>query len=179
MFNRELKPHFEKFLNYFDELITKFEITTSITHTFASLNVSNIDSPVIKDSLLLNNTTYSNFFRANKRHVAFVTEIAKLIGTSNKLYQYTTNHLHSKYVKTNNWFYSTLKSQLLIKLNEMHNHEIFHSIVSSGSSDVNNENLYKFASIINNCLKEKKIENKRAKELESIMESKKFEKIIP
>jgi hypothetical protein len=61
----------------------------------------------------------------------------------------------------------------------MHNHEIFNSIVSSGSGDVNSENLFKFASIINNCLKEKKIENKRAKELESIMESKKFEKIIP
>lgn len=180
VFYKELKPHFDKFLQYFDELITNnFEIACTIVNSFASLNVSNIDSPLIKDSLLLVNTAHSNFFRLNKRHATHVNDIVKLIGTSNKLYQYTINLLHTKYLKEHNWFYSTLKSQILIKINELHNHDVAHSIVTSGASDVNGENLNKFASIINSCLKEKKIETKRAKELEAIMESKKFEKIIP
>lgn len=60
----------------------------------------------------------------------------------------------------------------------MHNNDGLMSIVSGGDSDVTNEMVYKFSSLINACLKEKKIEAKRAKELETIMESKKFDKIL-
>ena len=82
----------------------------------------------------------------------------------------------SLYLKTQNWFYSTLRSQLLVKCTESFNHDILNSIVSAGDSQ--SENVQKFSAIINLCLKEKKIDSKRAKELEAIIESKKFEKII-
>lgn len=61
----------------------------------------------------------------------------------------------------------------------MHNHDTLNSIVTNGHGDIQGENLLKFATLINSCLKEKKIETKRAKELETIMEWKKFDKILP
>lgn len=51
--------------------------------------------------------------------------------------------------------------------------------MSGGHNDVQMDNVFKFASIVNMCLKERRIDTKRAKELETIMESKKFEKILP
>ena len=61
----------------------------------------------------------------------------------------------------------------------MHNHDTLNSIVTNVHGDIQGENLLKFATLINSCLKEKKIETKRAKELETIMEWKKFDKILP
>jgi hypothetical protein len=174
-FLKEIKPSFEKFLTYFDEYFNSFEII----HTTLSQPSSNIEAPIIRESLLLTSTCYTNFFKANNRHKQFVSEIAKLIGTSNKLYQFTINHLSTLYLNTHNCFYSTLRSQLLIQLNSMHNHDTLNSIVTNGHGDIQGENLLKFATLINSCLKEKKIETKRAKELETIMEWKKFDKILP
>ena len=140
---------------------------------------SNIEVPIIRESLLLTSTCYTSFFKTNKRHLQFVSDIAKLIGTSNKLYQFTVSTLWSLYLKTRNWFYSTMRTQLLIKLNEMHHHDILNSIVTSGHGDTQGENILKFATLIHSCLKERKLETKRAKELEAIIEWKKFEKILP
>ena len=64
-------------------------------------------------------------------------------------------------------------------MSEVHNHETLNSIVTSGSGDTQGENVFKFATLINSCLKEKKLESKRAKELETIMEWKKFDRILP
>lgn len=79
-----------------------------------------------------------------------------------------------------------MKSQMLLKLAEMNNNESLMSIVSGGAGtgesngdNVTSEMVFRFSSLINSCLREKKIEAKRAKELETIMESKKFEKILP
>ena len=142
-------------------------------------NTYNIESVIIRENLLLNNTAFTVVLKGNKRLGAVVNEIIKLIGNSQKLYTHTISALSRLYLKTHNWFYSTMRSQLLFKLNELHNNELVNSIVTNGPSDVQNESVFKFASIINLCLKEKKIDTKRAKELETIMESKKFEKIIP
>ena len=142
-------------------------------------NTYNIESAIIRENLLLNNTAFTVVLKGNKRLGAVVNEIIKLIGNSQKLYTHTISALSKLYLKTHNWFYSTLRSQLLFKLNELHNNELVNSIVTNGPSDVQNESVFKFASIINLCLKEKRIDTKRAKELETIMESKKFEKIIP
>ena len=142
-------------------------------------STSNIEAPIIRESLLLTSTCYTSFFKTNNRHKQFVSEIAKLIGTSHKLYQFTISHLSSLYLKTHDCFYSTLRSQLLIQLNSMHNHDTLNSIVTQGQGDIQGENLLKFAMLVNSCLKEKKLETKRAKELETIMEWKKFDKILP
>lgn len=186
---------FEKFTSYFDETISNLELnptlnappsaaaaaatsalsTGLIATTAAQIN---IESAIIRDNLLLTNTAHSLLLKANKRIALIVSDVIKLIGNNHKLYQSTLSKLNSLYLKTRNWFYSTLRSQLLVKLNELHNHDLIQSIVTSGAGDSQGENIYKFASIINMCLKEKRIDTKRAKELETIMDSKKFEKII-
>ena len=176
---KELKPYFDKFISYFDEILTSLETSIS-TPSLASSNLaSNIDAPIVRESLLLANICYTSFFKTNKKHSQYVAEIVKLIGTSNKLYQFTINKLLQLYLSTHDWFYATLKNQLIIKMSEVHNHETLNSIVTSGSGDTQGENVFKFATLINSCLKEKKLESKRAKELETIMESKKFDKILP
>ena len=168
-------------MSHFDEFYSNFEINpTALSQSAASgTTSSNIEAPVIRESLLLTSTCYTTFFKANMRHKQFVIEIAKLIGTSHKLYQSTMNHLSTLFLKTHNCFYSSLRSQLLIQLHQMHNHDVLNSIVTNGQGDTHGENLIKFSNLINSCLKEKKLETKRAKELETIMEWKKFEKILP
>ena len=186
MFYKELQSLFEKFTTYFDETISNLELnatpaaaptSTSLTSTSASAQI-NIESAIIRDNLLLANTAHSSLLKANKRIASITSDIIKLIGNNQKLYQSTLNKLSSLYLKTRNWFYSTLRSQLLVKLNELLNNDLIQSIVTSGTGDTQNENIYKFATIINMCLKEKRIDTKRAKELETIMDSKKFEHII-
>jgi hypothetical protein len=179
VFVKELQPLFEKITTYFDDLVTNSDLNaTSLAPP--SINLSNIDSAIIKENLLVNNTAYIGMLKGNKKLSAYIADIIKLIGNNNKLYQYTINTLSRMFLKNYNWFYATLRSQLLFKLNETHtNNELISGIVSDGKNDVQSENVFKFASIINMCLKEKRIDTKKAKELETIMESKKFEKIIP
>lgn len=116
--------------------------------------------------------------KSNKKIQLIINDIFKLIGNNNKLYQSTLSKLTALFIKSRNWFYSTLRNQLLVKLNELHNHDLISSIVTNGPGDTQNENIYKFGSIINMCLKEKRIDAKRGKELEAIIDSKKFDKII-
>ncbi len=168
VFTKELQPIFEKITLHLDELLTTYElnISNSISHT-------NLDATIIRDNLLLSTTAYTILLKGNKKLSGLVNEIIKLIGSSQKLYSQCLSALSKIYLKTHNWFYSTMRSQLLIKLYEVHNHELINSV------DKQNDVIFKFSSIINSCIKEKKIDTKRAKELEIIMESKKFEKIIP
>lgn len=181
-FLKELQPHFDKFTAYFDDIITNVDL--NVSHQITQLPL-NLELAILRESLLLNSTLSPWFFKTHKRHQMAVSEICKLIGTSHRLYEATVSSLTALYAKTHDWFYSTLKSQLLLKLAEMHNndslmHLIVGTVAESGSGgDVTNEMVYKFSGLINSCLKEKKIEAKRAKELETIMESKKFEKILP
>lgn len=176
VFYKELQPLFDKFTNYFDEIMTSFEmISPPAASTPAQIN---IEAAIIRDNLLLTNTVHSTVLKANKRISQITSDIFKLIGNNSKLYHSTLNKLTQLYLKTRNWFYSTLRSQLSIKLNELHNHDLINSIVTTGPGDTQNENVYKFASLINMCLKEKRIDTKRAKEIETIIDSKKFDKII-
>ncbi len=49
-----------------------------------------------------------------------------------------------------------------------------------GVIDLNSsENIYKFTWSLTACIKDRKIESKKMKELESIVDSKKFDKILP
>jgi hypothetical protein len=168
VFVKELQPIFEKITLYLDELLTTFEL-----NIFSSAPHANIDAAIIRDNLLLTNTAYTAMLKGNKKLAGLINDVIKLIGSSHKLYSQCLSALSKIYLKTHNWFYSTMRSQLLIKLHEVHNHELINSI------DKQNDTIFKFSSIINLCLKEKRIDTKRAKELETIMESKKFEKIIP
>ena len=171
-------PLFEKITNYFEETLTSYEMIGSNMST-PTTNASNVDVAIIRENLLLNSTAYTSILKANKKLSPLVNDIVKLIGNNHKLYQYTISTLSKLYLKNHNWFYSTLRSQLLFKLNDAHNSDLLSSIVTNGHGDKENENIHKFTLIINSCLKEKRIDTKRAKELETIMESKKFEKIIP
>jgi hypothetical protein len=178
VFLKELQPLFDKFTTYFDETITNFELN-AIQPTISNQHSTiNLDLPILKENLLLNSMLYTGFFKTFKRHIACINDICKLIGSNRKLYEYTITSLTSLYIKTHDWFYSTLKSQLLIKLSEMHNNEALMNIVTGSTGDATGEMVFKFSNLINLCLKERKIEAKRAKELETIMESKKFEKIL-
>ncbi len=176
MFYKELQPLFDKFTGYFEEILTNNEIAPP--QAVLITPQINIESAIIRDNLLLVNTVHSTILKTNKRTIQITNDITKLIGNNSKLYQLTIGKLTALYLKTRNWFYSTLRSQILVKLNDLHNHELISSIVTNGAGDTQNENIYKFACIINICLKEKRIDTKRAKELENIMESKKFDKII-
>lgn len=171
-------PLFDKITTYFEETLTSYEMTGSNLST-PTTNSSNVDVAIIRENLLLNSTAYTSILKANKKLSLLVNDIVKLIGNNHKLYQYTISTLSKLYLKNHNWFYSTLRSQLLFKLNDSHNSDLLSGIVTSGHGDKENENIHKFTLIINMCLKEKRIDTKRAKELETIMESKKFEKIIP
>lgn len=175
IFVKELQPIFEKIMTYFDELICNYDITIATTNA----SVTNIDSTIIRENLLLTTTAYTSILKGNKKLSGFVSEIIKLIGSSQKLYQNCIATLSKMYLKNHNWFFSTLRSQLLFKLNDTNNQDLMSSLVTNGHSDAQSENIFKFSSIINSCLKEKRIDTKRAKELETIMESKKFEKILP
>jgi negative elongation factor B len=87
-----------------------------------------------------------------------------MVGTSNKLYSNTVTSLLDNYLSSKNCFYASIRSLLLMKL---------HDVDASLS-----ENLYKFTWTLNACIKERKIDAKRIKEFELIMDSKKFEKIL-
>ncbi|CAF0982652.1 unnamed protein product [Brachionus calyciflorus] len=177
-FMRELQPLFEKFTNYFDEILTYSDLQIpSSNHFFLPLNTSNIDVPILKENLMVSNTIYTYLFKTNKRHMTYVNEICKLIGNNTTLYQFTLKALTDLYLKTHDWFYSTLKSFIVNKYYESLSHENLLNLI--GTSDAQTEMILKFGNLLHLCLKEKKIEAKRAKELETIMESKKFEKIFP
>lgn len=159
-------------------MITYFEPSIVISTNLQSTTI-NLDLPILKEWLLLHQTAYTALFKTYKRHMAIVTDICKLIGSNRKLYEFTISSLSSLYVKTRDWFYSTLKSHLMQKLAEMYNTETLSTLVYNGPGDTLGELVLKFGNLINMCLKERKLDGKRAKELESIMESKKFEKILP
>lgn len=160
-------------------MLCNCDINIPATSQITSLNASNIDVPILKESLLLTSTVFTCFFKTNKKHLPIVNEICKLIGNSHKLYQFTISTLTTLYLRTHDWFYSTLKSQIVAKLNEMYNHDNLINLINNGINDAQVEMILKFGNLINSCLREKKLESKRAKELETIMESKKFEKIFP
>jgi hypothetical protein len=194
---KEIQPYFEKFICFFEEIIHNLEInlpnTTNSNVTLSTQASTTSSSPSIvstqhnlsaveahKEWTLTSNSMYIHFMRNNKRaYLNMVNEVAKLIGISNKLYSFTIQQLAALYLKSHNWFYATLRNTLLIKLNEIHHNDLINTIVMSGSGDTLGESIFKFGLIINTCLKEKRMDSKRAKELETIMESKKFEKIIP
>lgn len=178
MFVKELQPLFEKITTYFDDLVSNFELNTTPLAS-STISLANIDSAIIKENLLINSTAYTNMLKGNKKLSALITDIVKLIGNNAKLYQYLLSNLSKMFLKNYNWFYATLRSQLLFKLNEANNQDLVSGIMSGGHNDVQMDNVFKFASIVNMCLKERRIDTKRAKELETIMESKKFEKILP
>ncbi len=94
----------------------------------------------------------------------YVNEIVKMIGNNNILYANTVNNLLGNYLNSKNCFYASIRSLLLMKL---------HDVDASLS-----EQLYKFTWTLNACIKERKVDAKRIKELETIMNSKKFEKIL-
>ena len=146
---------------------------------------------MIKESLLVTNTTYTHLIRVHKRHlVGLVTDVAKLIGSNNaKLYRLCVGHLLSKYLKTHDWFYSTFKTMLSTKLTEPDGPTsttaaitpaiLLETLDGGGAGGVEcATSLHKFACIMNACLKEKKIDAKKAKELEAIMDSKHYERIF-
>lgn len=172
----ELQPLFDKFTQYFDEILISSDLSTSGISIFSALNPANIDMPILKENLLLSNTVYSYFFKTNKKHIPIVNEICKLIGNSPALYQLTVKTLTELFIKTHNWLYATLKSLIINKFHETLSHENLINLI--GNSDMPTELILKFGNLIHVCLKERKIEAKRAKELEMIMESKKFEKIL-
>lgn len=179
MFVKELQPLFEKITAYFDDLVSNFELNTTTSLASSSISLANIDSAIIKENLLINSTAYTNMLKGNKKLSVLVTDIIKLIGNNAKLYQYSLSNLSKMFLKNYNWFYATLRSQLLFKLNETNNQDLVSGILGGGHNDAHTDNVFKFASIVNMCLKERRIDTKRAKELETIMESKKFEKILP
>jgi hypothetical protein len=181
VFIKELQPHFEKFVGYFDELVSNIDLSLSALMHTVSLNFSNIEL-ASKDNILLSNNTYVNFFKTHKKYVAFVGDICKLIGTNHKLYELTVETLVQQYLKTRDLFYATLRIHLVVKLAELHHHDVVQTIVVANvgtHSDSPSEMIFKFCNIIASCLKDRTLGTKRAKELEHIMESKKFEKIIP
>ncbi len=103
-------------------------------------------------------------FLKYKKLSNYVNEIVKMIGNNNKLYSNAVNNILDIYLNSKNCFYASIRSLLLMKLHDV---------------DVNlSENLYKFTWTLNACIKEKKIDAKRIKELETIIDSKKFEKIL-
>lgn len=173
----ELHPLFDKFTQYFDEILTSSDLNSPGIPFFSALNHLNIDLPILKDNLLLSNTVYTYLFKSNKKHVPIVNEICKLIGNSSSLYQLTVKTLTELFVKSHNWFYATLKSLIVNKFHESLSHENLLNLI--GTADMPTELILKFGNLVHMCLKERKIEAKRAKELEAIMESKKFEKILP
>ncbi len=181
MFLKELKPHFEKYVAYFDETLTSFDLSAaSLMHT-VSISYLNIDV-ANKDNLFLTNNLHFNLMKHHhKRHLVHVNEICKLIGTNHILYEFTMETLSILYSQTRNWFYSTLRAQIIARLSEIHSHEVFQTILhkSSHHSDSLTEMILKYSSLISVCLKEKVLGTKRAKELETIVESKKFNKILP
>ena len=182
VFLKELQPHFEKFIGYFDELIGNVDLSLGpLMHTVC-LSCSNIEI-ANKDNLLQSNNVYVNFFKTHKRYQTHVNEICRLIGANHKLYEFTVNKLASLYMKGRDWFFSTLRMHLVIRLSEMHHHDalqvIVHNASNSSHGDSTGEMVLKFCNLISTCLKEKSLGTKRAKELEHIMESKKFDKIIP
>jgi hypothetical protein len=178
---KELQPHFEKFVGYFDDIVTSIDLGVSALMHTVSLNFSNIEL-ANKDNILLANNTHVNFFKTYKKHLTFVADICKLIGTNHKLYELTVDTLVQQYLRTRDWFYATLRIHLVVKLGELHHHDVVQTIAVANvgtHSDSPSEMIYKFCNIIASCLKERTLGTKRAKELEHIMEAKKFEKIIP
>lgn len=90
-----------------------------------------------------------------------------MIGSSGKLYFSAINHSLKLYLATKNWNYASIRSLLLMKLHDI-------EIIDLNSS----ENIYKFTWALNACIKDRKIDSKKSKELESIVDSKKFDKIL-
>ena len=171
----------------------------TIVQPLTFTHIANVDVPVIKESLMLANTAYTHVLRVHKRHLlAHVADIAKVIGSgfgNAKLYRLCVGHLLNKYLKTHDWFYPTLKCMLASKLNETETAAVVAtSATTTGAVSLTPFTsgmlletpddgecallLHKFTSVINACLKEKKMEVKRAKELETVMDSKSFKRIF-
>jgi hypothetical protein len=183
VFIKELQPHFDKFVSYLDEVVSSADMSLApLMHT-TTLGFSNVDL-ASKEHLLLANNTHVNFVKTHKRHQPWLGDVCRLVGTSHRLYELCVSTLTQQFVSTHNWFYATLRIHLLGKLCEMHNHETVQGIAvataaSTSASESTSEMVFKFCTVIASCLKERTLGTKRAKELEHIMESKKFEKIIP
>ena len=103
-----------------------------------------------------------------KRHSIHINDIVKMIGNNGKLYFNAVNYSLKLFLNTKNWNYASIRSLLLLKLHDV-------DVIDLSSS----ENIYKFTWALNACLKERRIDTKRSKELEAIIDSKKFDKILP
>lgn len=147
LFYKELDPIFDKCLQHFEEQLVNFEF-------------------IQKSSTLIETTDKDQLCNLKwKRHSNYINEIVRMIGYNGKLYNQTVNYLIKLFMSTNNWFYASIRSLLLIKLTD----------VDDTSSS---ENIYKFTWSLNACIKERKIDTKRIKELEAIVDAKKFDKIL-
>jgi hypothetical protein len=133
----------------------------------------------IHDYHVTSNTIIGTLFRNIQKTSgnSIVQEITTKIDNS-KLYKLTLNRLNALFNESHNWFYATLRNQLFNKLNEpISQHNNNNNTDGSSLVESINENVLKFAGIIALCLKDKVMHTKRAKDLETIMESKKFDKI--
>lgn len=155
LFFKELNPIIEKCINYFDEQLLNFEV----------LQIQNVIKAESLEKVLEKSQNY--LFKV-KRHTIYVNDIAKMIGNNGKLYFNTVNYLSKLFLKTKNSYYASIRSLLLMKLHDV-------DVIDLESS----ENIYKFTWTLNACLKERKIDFKKLKELEAIFDSKTFEKILP
>ncbi len=91
-----------------------------------------------------------------------------MIGNNGKLYFNAVNYSLKLFLSTKNWYYASIRSQLTLKLHDV-------DAIDQNSS----ENINKFTWSLTVCIKYRKIESKKIKEWESIVDSKKFDKILP
>lgn len=249
VFVREIQPHIDKFISYMDESINNFDVlnqtsgsggaqsapvtpsiggsssamSSSSTSSMSSLPADPTQPQLHSFNQIISHISYSNFFLKNTskhRYMQPVNEILKLIGQSFTLYKFTMDRLEKNYLTTRNWFYSTLRNKLQMRMvlsesastgdhqsslsevvktttqiNQDQSMELqmdstdatvtaitFSNLIFASSNipsgESQSENIFKFASCICHCLKEKKIDQKRIKELEAIVDWKKFDKII-
>ena len=160
LYYQELNPLFDKCLQYFDEQLLNVEITQKSSNQ----NNKSAESTTDLGGFFSDKITALKF----KRQSSYINDIVKMIGTNGKLYFNAVNYSLKLFLSTKNWYYASIRSLLLMKLHDV-------DVIDLNSS----ENIYKFTWSLNACIKDRKIETKKIKELESIVDSKKFDKILP
>ncbi len=157
LYFQELNPLFDKCLQYFDEQLSNIETTTHNNKSNTNVNKMDLNEVIEK----INSLKF-------KRQSSHINDIVKMIGNNGKLYFNAVNYSLKLFLSTKNWNYASIRSQLTLKLHDV-------DVIDLNSS----ENIYKFTWSLTACIKDRKIESKKIKELESIVDSKKFDKILP
>nr|CAG4635344.1 EOG090X0363 [Artemia franciscana] len=132
LFGEEVTPVFSQYIKEKEEVLFNIE---NLTNSFFS------PSPKIR------------------RQAPIVQKLANMIGNNIKLYDMVLQFLRTLFMRSQNWHYCTLRSELLMALHDLEVHDI-----------MSVDPCHKFTWCIDACLREKQVDAKRSRELQLFLD---------